>query len=319
MALPCDIGPWTLLRRLGGGPLTEVFQARPSRCGPNQPAGYALKLLRREWENESLAIDMLRREAYVGLNVRHPRLIGVLAGNFSAPPRYLVMPWLPGQTLRARLDAEGALAAPQALWTARQVAEALSALHTAGWLHLDVKPENILLSPDGQATLLDLTFARRIETQRILRGQPITGTPRYMAPELLLSTSRAGCWCDLFSLGIVLLEMLCGRLPYEDEHAGHWIARKPGRSVEVTAMLSQCAPEIPAGTAALIGRLLAAEPLRRPESAAAAVDRLVRLEIATLAARFDATGQVGASPLRPCSQQPPDEIEHVASAASVLG
>src|SRR5262249_9741383 len=145
------------LNPLGGGPLTIVYTAGrledDARC--------AVKLLRPDWEDQVAGIKLLQREARAGLAVQHPHLVRVLDTHVTIPPYYLVMEWLPGESPRTQLQRDYRLALSSALWIARQVAEALAALHRAGFLHGDVKPDNIQMASEGHAVLLDLGFAHR--------------------------------------------------------------------------------------------------------------------------------------------------------------
>ena len=134
---------WELVEPAGEGSLTRVYRARPAGAGSDRPAAYAVKVLRPEWEREPKAIELLRREAFVGRRVSHSHLVAVLAACVHRPPYFVVMPWLRGQTLAKRLSGDRLLDLPIALWTARQVAEALDALDTSGWMHGDIKPSNI--------------------------------------------------------------------------------------------------------------------------------------------------------------------------------
>ena len=100
----------------------------------------------------------------------HPHLIAVLSAQLETAPHYLVMPLLQGATLRTVLAACGPLPTPHALWIVRQIAESLAALHEAGWIHADVKPGNIHVSPSGHATLIDLGFALRRDSAECAPG-----------------------------------------------------------------------------------------------------------------------------------------------------
>ena len=129
----------------------------------------------------------------------------------------MVMPWLEGASLGARLAEGQQFGVPEALWIVRQTAEALDALHTAGWMHGDVTPGNIHVSPTGHVTLLDLNFARRRDEFGSAVDRPIMGTCGYMAPEYLTSALRPDIRSDIYSLGAVLFEILAGRRPYAGE------------------------------------------------------------------------------------------------------
>src|SRR6478672_2649828 len=142
------LGPWQLVKPLGEGNLTRVYLARPADGPQNQPAAYVVKVLRKEWWRDPQAIEMQRREAWVGCKVSHPNLLPVLTSSVEEPPFYVVSPRLEGSTLAQIIYDRGRLNVPQALWIARQVADGLAALFEAtGMIHSDVKPANILVSP----------------------------------------------------------------------------------------------------------------------------------------------------------------------------
>ncbi len=281
-ALPCRVGQWELLELAAEGSLARVYRARPAHCPADRPAGYALKVLRREWQDDPRAIRLLVREAVAGRTVSHPHLVSILRARMSRPPRFLVMPWLDGSTLQAQIAARVRMDLPATLWIARQAAEALHALHAAGWMHGDVKPGNVFISPEGHVTLLDLGFARRRDETGSAVDRCVTGTCNYMAPELITSALRADIRSDLYSLGVVLFELLTGRLPFRGkdmaELAGqHKRARPPS--------LLRLAPQLPISVVRLVHQMLAKAPLRRPQTPHELVERLVALEIATFSER----------------------------------
>lgn len=301
--LPRRVKQWELVRLAAEGPLTRLYQAQPVGAAPGRPACYALKLLRPEWEGDPRALSLICREALVGHTVRHPHVISVLGASLRRPPYFLVMPWLRGTTLAERLGAGGGGAAgvgcgagrplaaraepppidlPAALWIVRQAAEALDALHAAGWMHGDVKPSNLMLSPDCHVTLLDLGFARRPTEPTSVAQRCVMGTCNYLAPEMVSSALRADIRSDIYSLGVMLFEMLAGRLPFAaPDLAGlielHQHARAPD--------LRRLVPHLPTGVIRLVREMLAKEPLRRPQTPRELIDRLVGLEIATFAER----------------------------------
>jgi serine/threonine-protein kinase len=278
---PERIGSWELVHRIGSGSLAEIYQARPVGAAAGQGA-YAVKRLRPEWQEKPEAIALLCREAMVGRQVSHPHLVPILAANVAEPPYYLVMPWLAGSTVADRLAASESFDLPQVLWIARQVGEGLDALWSAGWMHGDVKPGNIHLSPEGHVTLLDLGFARRQRETGSALDRCVLGTVGYLAPEVIVSTLRCDIRSDIYSLGVVLFEILAGRLPF----TGQTLAELAGQHRQDRAPeLRRLVPQLPTGVVRLVREMLCKEPLRRPQTPRELIERLWALEIASFSER----------------------------------
>ncbi len=266
---------YELLQRLGGGPLTGVYAARD--CATDTPC--AVKVLRPDWADQPTAIKLLQREARAGLATHHPNLVRLLYAHVTREPYFLVMELLHGEALRTRLRREYHLDLPTALWIARQTAEALAALHRAGFVHGDVKPENIRLVDAGTAILIDLGFAHRPGENDLLHQEGyILGTVNYLAPELCGAEPRADQRSDLFSFGVMLFEMLTGRLPYPTGTIDQTLRRHHS---DPPIDIRRYAPTLQPALVTLVERLLAREPTDRPR-AAAVVQQLVALEIAAL-------------------------------------
>ena len=286
------LGPWQLVRLLSEGNLTRVYQARPADSSPAEsaeeesawrPAAYAVKVLRKEWWRDSQAIDMQRREAWVGGKVTHPNLLPVLSASVQEPPFYVVTPKLEGVSLAQLLSEKGPLAVPFALWLARQAAEALDALLSAtGMIHTDVKPSNILVSPAGHATLIDFGFVQTPSEASQWATRPLAGTLAYIAPEMVTSALAADSRSDIYSLGVSLYEMLTGRRPWESDDPGELaMLHREAKPADVR----EFRPDVPAEAADLVHAMLAKDPLRRPGSMPELAARLVRLEIDSFAMR----------------------------------
>jgi serine/threonine protein kinase len=268
---------YELFERLGGGPMTAVYAARD-----RQDAPWAVKVLREDWDDRDTAVKLLQREARAGLAVRHPHLVRVQDAHVTRAPYFLVMDLLPGESLRRRLRRDYRLGVTDAVWVTRQTAEALAALHRAGFLHGDVKPDNLRLIGDGTAVLIDLGFAHRPgENAAFLRQGYVLGTANYLAPELCDPEPCAGPASDLFSLGVTLFEMLTGRLPYPPGSLRQTVRR---HHCDPPADIRRSVGRLPPALVALVGRLLARRPEDRP-AARAVVRQLVELEIATLSRR----------------------------------
>jgi serine/threonine protein kinase len=273
-----SIPGYELLEYLGGGPMTAVYAARDAA----DDAPCAVKVVRDEWDDQATAVKLLHREARAGLSVRHAHLVRITHAHVTRSPYFLVMELLPGESLRQRLRRDFRLEAAEAVWVARQTTEALAALHRTGFLHGDVKPENLRLTTDGPAVLIDLGFAHRPgENAAFLREGYVLGTANYLAPELCDPEPEEDLSSDLFSLGVMLFEMLTGRLPYPPGSLRQTFRR---HRCDPPADVRRCAGPLPPALAALVERLLAHRPSDRPR-AAAVMQQLIQLEIAGLRRR----------------------------------
>ena len=269
---------YQLLQRLGGGPMTTVFSARSL----DTDAPCAIKVLRDDWDDPETGVKLLQREARAGLGVRHPHLVRVTHAHVTAPPYFLVMDLLPGESLRRKLRRDFRVPVSDAIWIIRQITEALVALHAAGFLHGDLKPDNVRLIDDGTAVLIDLGFAHRPgENAAFLRAGYVLGTANYLAPEQCDPLPAEDFSSDIFSLGVMFFEMLTGRLPYPPGSLRQTFRR---HRCDPPADIRRSVASLPSSLVALVERLLSHRPADRPR-AAAVVQQLVKLEIAALTRR----------------------------------
>ena len=285
-----ELGGWELAGEIGEGTWAKVFAARRSSEGDGC-CDYALKTL-----NTACATDlsfqqgraMLQREALVGRQLSHPHLAPVLDWQLKNQP-FLVMPRIEGRTLRVLLDHRrrefgcligAAKFLPQSVWAVRQVATALSALHAAGWLHGDVKPENVLVDSQGHATLIDLGLARQLGTRECRGGEVLAGTLAYVAPESFLPAATLSAESDVYSLGAMLYELLTGQPLFAESNPTQLALR---HLREAPADVREAALDVPPQLARLVMRMLAKEPLRRP-AAVEVAKQLSRLEIELMGA-----------------------------------
>jgi serine/threonine protein kinase len=283
--LPATCGQWRLTRRLPSGGTLAVF--RVSTLNELGPGCYVLKTPNRVRPHNGLARALLCRAATVAADVTHPQLISTVARNLGTPQPHIVSPYLEGITLRRLLDAaaEAATGPPihlpvsMVLSIARQVAVALAALHRADWLHAQLRPGHLIVSPQGRATLIDLTQARRLESSECDVRDSTPRAPLYAAPETFLSRGRLTAAADIYSLGVVLYETLTGRPPFASA-----AAERLGICHQSVAPpdLRQLRPDASLEVAELVRRMLAKEPLRRP-TAEQLVRWLAELEIEELA------------------------------------
>jgi len=271
---------WQVGPQLHRGTLTSIHSARAVAGPTDAPWAHVVKRLHGDALDHPAAVEMLVREAVIGNRVRHPHLATVVDAQLEAAPYFIVMPRLPGAALAKTISAAGRLELPMALWIARQAAEALCALHQANWLHSDVKPDNIMVGPDGHATLIDLGFARRLDQSgSAVERAMVAGTCGYIAPEVIRSAAGFDVRSDLYSLGATLYQMLSGQSPYP----GRTLAEVAAAQRKMNPLpLEQFAPDLPPTVTELVHELISQEPLRRPGTAHEVVRRLVALEIATL-------------------------------------
>jgi serine/threonine protein kinase len=269
------IAGFELIQPLGGGPFSRVYSAHEFASD----SVVALKHLPDDAAHFDLALSLLRREARAGMRVAHPNLVRVRVDHTIVRPYYLTMDLLRGESLRAALKRRYLLRPNTALWIARQVAEALAALHRRGYVHGDVKPENVRLTDAHTAVLIDLGYAHKPgDNARFLADGYILGTANYLAPEACDRTATPDYRADVFSLGVMLYEMLTAELPYP--------TGTPAQTLETHRTLPPYdlrdrAGSWPRALPALVRRMMAHSPLNRPHGPAL-VDELTALEIAAL-------------------------------------
>jgi serine/threonine-protein kinase len=273
------VGPWQLVRLLGAGEWTQAFQARPKGSATEASADYTVKIIRPKYQDDPLAIGLLQREAFVSQQVQHPHLVSILSAHVESPPRFVVLPYLEGVTVRGALRSASRLNVPHALWIARQVASALQALHRQEWLHCDVKPDNIFVSENGHTTLLDLGFATSLTSPR--EREMLASSLAYAPPETFNPNVAFRAESDIYSLGITLYEMLTGELPFAELNATDLAA---AHLVKPPPEARRIVPQLPASVSRLVRRTLAKDPLRRP-NAEELIDWLVALEVETFEER----------------------------------
>jgi eukaryotic-like serine/threonine-protein kinase len=254
-------------RPLGRGGMATVFLAeRVSGGGP-----IAIKVLHRELAT-ALGPERFHREIEILSRLRHPHIVPVLDSDVAGTYLFLVMPYVNGENLRARIERDGQLPVCSALSIARDVAEAIDYAHRHNVLHRDVKPENILLEGD-RALVCDFGLARAIDqsTTDSSSSGLVVGTPSYMSPEQAMARKDIGPASDVYALGCVVYEMLAGDPPFTGPSAQAVFAR---HLVDAPRPMRSVRPDLTAGLERAVLSALAKDTWARPRSAAAFVDSL---------------------------------------------
>jgi eukaryotic-like serine/threonine-protein kinase len=251
-----------LIGRGGGG---AVYAARQPLIGKR----VAIKVLS---STQGDAVQRFLMEARAANLIDHPNIVDIFAfGQLSNGRHYYVMELLRGQTLRERLTKQPPTAAEIQNWTL-QLCAALGAAHAAGIAHLDLKPENVWLTSDGQLKLLDFGIAKYFsgassQPATCIGGLTTSGTPNYMAPEQCTG-ALVDARTDVYAFGVMLFELFTGSLPFA------------GSTQEVLAQHRDATPPAaagaPAAVATLISDCLAKDPARRPQSMGELMDRMRR-------------------------------------------
>lgn len=267
MNLPAQIGNYKLECEIGRGASSEVWLARHAHLPDHAVAVKVLMTQERE------AIRRFQREAAIAARLRHPHISRLLDYGYSQPFFYTILEYVPGGSLRQLLERRQRLPLAEALPIFRQIAAALDYAHGLGVIHRDVSPGNILVEqPGGRALLTDFGIARDNGTP-ITVTRAIMGTPGYLSPEHAQSATSVTHLSDLFSLGVVLYQMLAGQLPW-DEIPG--LPDNPGFSAPIP-LRDRGVEGLPADVDRVLQTMLAIDPTRRFPSARAAVDELDRI------------------------------------------
>lgn len=209
-----SIGKYRIQETIGKGGMAEVFRAYSVEDPDRMPV--ALKLMHPGTVLEKDANDRFRREIKASLDLRHPNLAEIHDWGESEDGRlYLVSELLEGETLRDRMKRDGGISHGFICDNLRQLSEALAYLHERGYIHRDIKPDNIFLNSDGKLKLVDLGIVNSEELAPLTRTGVAIGTPNYMAPEQ--ARGKAVPASDQYALGVMLFEMLAGERPFRGD------------------------------------------------------------------------------------------------------
>ena len=264
---------YRVTRRLARGGMATVYVAQDERL--ERPV--ALKVMHPHLAESDAFVERFHREARAAARIVHPGVVSVFDQGVVSGQGFLVMELIDGTNLRALLNAQGAFTIPRALRYTTDILEALRAAHRMGVIHRDIKPENILVPTDGPAKVADFGLARAASEGSMFTTGNMLGTVAYIAPEIALTT-EADARSDLYSVGIMLYEMLTGAVPWADESALQIASHHVSDDVPSP---SATLPWIPREIDDLVAALTARDPANRCADASDAIDLVARAAAST--------------------------------------
>jgi formylglycine-generating enzyme required for sulfatase activity len=259
-AMPTQLGRYRILHKLGAGGMGTVYLAEDSEIGRR----VALKVPHFDASAGSEVLDRFRREARVAGAIEHPHICPIYDVGVADGYHYLVMPYIEGTPLSHRIHPDQPWSVPPALSLVRQLALAIEVMHQRGIIHRDLKPANVMLRPSGEPVLMDFGLARSASQRLTHTGQAL-GTPAYMAPEQVLGAQEdMGPATDVYSLGVILYELVTGTVPFHGPIHAVWGQKLHGTPRPPSAERPDIDPELDA----LCLRAMAREVKDRPASMA---------------------------------------------------
>lgn len=264
---------YRVTRRLARGGMATVYVAQDERL--ERPV--ALKVMHPYLAESDAFVERFHREARAAARIVHPGVVSVFDQGVVSGQGFLVMELIDGTNLRALLNAQGAFTIPQALRYTTDILEALRAAHRMGVIHRDIKPENILVPTDGPAKVADFGLARAVSKGSTSATGNMLGTAAYIAPEIA-QTAKADARSDLYSVGIMLYEMLTGAVPWADESPLQIVHHHVSDDVPSP---STGLPWIPREIDDLVAALTARDPANRCTDASDALDLVARAAAST--------------------------------------
>ncbi len=250
---------YEILDKIGEGGMAVTYRGRDGVLG----RAVAIKVMRPELAADAEFLARFRREARAAAGITHEHIAGVYDSGNDGPYHYIVMEYVAGESLKARLTRQGPLALEEALRIAGETAEALEAAHSAGVVHRDIKPHNILVGPEGQVKVTDFGIARAMSSSSNTETGTIVGSVNYVSPEQARG-DVVGPQSDVYSLGVTLFEMLIGRPPFD---GGERLAVLHKHIYDQPPRLRELRPGLPAEVDSMVATCLEKELSRRFASA----------------------------------------------------
>jgi serine/threonine-protein kinase len=248
-------GRYRLEAKLGSGGMSTVYLAKDDTL--DRPV--AVKVMHREMSEQPDQIERFRQEARAVAKISHPNVVAVIdAGEDHGYP-YIVFEYVEGETLKQRIARIGALDIQEAIAYAIEIARGLSIAHDRNMVHRDIKPQNVLIDDEGRAKLTDFGISRQLEQDGMTATGRVLGTTDYVAPEQAMGRA-VDPRSDLYSLGVVLYEMLVGQVPF---HADSQVGVAMKHVNEELPDVQRRRPEVSAAVALVVERSTAKEPGER--------------------------------------------------------
>src|SRR4051794_15109240 len=251
-------GRYRVLRKLGTGGMANVYLPEDQELGRN----VAIKMLDERHAQDDQFVERFRREAKNAAGLSHPNILSIYDRGEAEGTYYIAMEYLEGRTLKELIVTKGPTPIPVAIDYTRQMLGALGFAHKNGIVHRDIKPHNVVVAPDGRLKVTDFGIARAGASEMTETGS-IMGTAQYLSPEQAQG-QRVGTASDLYSIGVILYEMLAGRVPFGGDSAVS-IALK--HVSEQPQRLKELRPDVHPRLEQAVGRALLKEPEQRYASA----------------------------------------------------
>ena len=251
-------GRYRVVRRIGSGGMADVYCAEDSHLGRQ----VAIKVLHRRFAQDQEFVERFRREAKSAAGLNHPNVVGVFDRGEHEGTYYIAMELLDGQTLKDIVASEAPLPQERVIDLGLQILQAAGFAHSHGVIHRDFKPHNVIVDQQGHAKVTDFGIARAGASEMTETGS-IMGTAQYLSPEQAQGHAVTAT-SDIYSIGVMLYEMLAGRLPFEGDSA---VAVALKHLSEQPAPISQWRPDVHPALEAVVMAALAKDPAQRWQSA----------------------------------------------------
>lgn len=267
-------GKYRVLEKVGTGGFATVYLGR--NLESNEVV--AIKILKEEHTEESKFVERFRREAKMARRMQHPNVVRMIDYGIEDNVHYLIMEYVQGRTLAEIIHQKGQLPVATAVTIAAQVAQALEVAEQAGVVHRDIKPHNVMVTPDGTVKVMDFGIARMSSMTSLTQTGMFMGTPRYLSPEMARG-EKIDIRSDIYALGIVLFEMLIGNTPFVADSP--WAIMR--HQIEtVPPAICSLRQDVPEWLEAVVAKALAKDPQDRFQRPADIVASLTGHEIAVI-------------------------------------